>query len=246
MNQLIVYPEELVSENGAVITGDRAAYVHEWHDLSPGISIRAGIFGGQWGQATIKESSTSKVVLELDISEAPPSRIPIELIVAVPRPQTVRKILQFSTTMGLKHVHFVRSERIQKSYLHSHSIEKEAIDLELLKALEQAGDTTPPEVSVHPLFNPFIEDVLPRIVTDKNIVSLVADTDAKIETRATISDLSFKRALIAIGPERGWNDYERNLFSELGFHSVSLGERILRVETAVSVLVSQIRLYLGK
>ncbi|MCL2127845.1 MAG: RsmE family RNA methyltransferase, partial [Treponema sp.] len=38
--------------------------------------------------------------------------------------------------------------------------------------------------------------------------------------------------ILAIGPERGWSDRERDLLEEAGFLRLSLGSRALRTETA--------------
>ena len=46
--------------------------------------------------------------------------------------------------------------------------------------------------------------------------------------------------LLAIGPEGGFVDYEVEKFLELGFEGIHLGERILRVETAVTALLSRL------
>lgn len=40
-------------------------------------------------------------------------------------------------------------------------------------------------------------------------------------------------AVLAVGPERGWTDSEASLFQEVGFGMASLGQSILRVDTAV-------------
>jgi 16S rRNA (uracil1498-N3)-methyltransferase len=39
--------------------------------------------------------------------------------------------------------------------------------------------------------------------------------------------------ILAVGPEGGWTAVELALFMDAGWHSASLGPRILRVETAV-------------
>ena len=44
--------------------------------------------------------------------------------------------------------------------------------------------------------------------------------------------------LLALGPEGGWSDYERDLFERHGFVGVGLGPRILRSDTAVIALLA--------
>ena len=40
---------------------------------------------------------------------------------------------------------------------------------------------------------------------------------------------------LAVGPERGWDERDRKILRDSGFELVSLNERVLRVETAVTV-----------
>jgi RsmE family RNA methyltransferase len=49
-----------------------------------------------------------------------------------------------------------------------------------------------------------------------------------------------RRAVLAVGPERGWSDRERELLEKAAFLRLSLGGRALRTETAcvaASVLI---------
>ncbi|NPD28990.1 RsmE family RNA methyltransferase, partial [Corallococcus exiguus] len=53
---------------------------------------------------------------------------------------------------------------------------------------------------------------------------------------------SATRVVLAIGPDGGWVPFEAQLLEAHGFLPFSLGPRILRVETAVPVLLGQVTL----
>jgi len=44
--------------------------------------------------------------------------------------------------------------------------------------------------------------------------------------------------LLAVGPEGGWNQFERDLLATHGFVGVTLGARTLRSDTAVVALLA--------
>ena len=50
-----------------------------------------------------------------------------------------------------------------------------------------------------------------------------------------------RRVALAIGPEGGWVPFEIELLASRGFRPVSLGPRVLRVETVVPLLVGMLR-----
>ena len=51
---------------------------------------------------------------------------------------------------------------------------------------------------------------------------------------------------MAVGPEGGWVDYEVQKFREQGFVCCTIGERILKVDTAIIALHASITALRGK
>jgi RsmE family RNA methyltransferase len=111
----------------------------------------------------------------------------------------------------------------------------------LLHGLEQAKDTLVPEVFIHKRFKPFVEDFLPGIMQEYNHC-LVAHPET-VQTLLQVCDRKISgRVLLAVGPEGGWVDFEIDRFIDQGFRPFSLGERILRVDTAIVALLAQLQL----
>lgn len=244
LNSLVILPDECVDATRARIVGERARQVGVLHSLKVGTELAVGVLGGGRGRGRVLSISADEVVIETTITSEALPRAPISLVVAVPRPQTVKKVLHFATTMGLEAVHFVRADNCEKSYFNSRALTVGEIQEELILGLEQAVDSKAPVVQIHERFRPFAEDVLPQLLLKNSSRLLVADTrsDGRKGLSVLAGSGSFGSVFCAIGPELGWNDFELNCFAECRADFVELGPRILRVETAALVLVSQIML----
>ncbi len=91
-----------------------------------------------------------------------------------------------------------------------------------------------PEIVIEKRFKPFVEDRLPQIALDTlGLVGHPGDFPAC--PRAATEQVT-----LAIGPEGGWIPYEIDLLRQSGLQPVQLGERILRVETAVTALLARL------
>jgi 16S rRNA (uracil1498-N3)-methyltransferase len=64
--------------------------------------------------------------------------------------------------------------------------------------------------------------------------------------RVVLRDRAASEAVLAIGPEGGWTDGERDAAVKAGFHEASLGRLILRTETAVIVALAALSYALGE
>jgi len=244
MNSLILFPDEMISEHRAVLRGKRAEYVISSHSVEAGKPLRAALLGGDCGTARVTASSRGQIELELALDQEPPGLLPFTAIVAITRPQTVKKIVQTASMLGIKELHFVRCARGVKSYLQSQVLQPESIIGEIVKGLEQSMGSLPPAVVVHQRFKPFAQDVLPGLLLqERESVRLLADTTKGVSCSAPLPlpALDAQRpAFAAFGPEAGWNEFEISTFVELGFGAISLGQRVLRVETAFTALLGHL------
>ena len=219
MNSLLVYPDELASDGTAVLTGERARHLLHTHRLKAGLTVRGAVLDRGMGTVTITAVNTSEpsVAIEVSLTEPPWARVPLVLVVAFARPQTVKKVLHLAAVTGIEELHFVRAARIEKSYMTSQVLQPAALHAVLRKGIEQSGDSVLPHVTLHDRFKPFVEDYLSaRCAEDLKDASLLL-ADPRASEGITECSKPMPRAVIALGPEAGWEQHEVEAFQEQGF-----------------------------
>jgi len=95
----------------------------------------------------------------------------------------------------------------------------------------------PPVIELKKRFKPFVEDEFPALVGN----AVIAHPYASHSWKSYLDELKCHNKampnVLCIGAEGGWIDYEVELLCKHGCEAVSLGERILRTETVVNVLL---------
>lgn len=233
MNSIVFFQDEVQEGGFIALTGGRAQYIHEWHKVKSGLVLQAGVWGGKRGKADVVDVQEDKVSFKLVLDSDPLIRNHIALV-AVPRPQTIKKVIQSSVSLGLKELHFIHTQNVVPGYLDSKMLRDEELKEELLKALEQACDTVPPEVVIHTNWNYFLKEKLETIL-HPHTIKICTDTFAT----ECIPQTGSQSVCVAIGPESGWTEAERKAFKDFKFQFVSLGERMLRVDQALTVALSK-------
>ncbi len=241
MNSLIILAGECVGNNEAILSGDRARYAFETHELRGGVACRVAVLGGMRGEGIVLEATRERVVLALTLSLPARERTPVDLIVGAPRPQTVKKVIQAAVMLGLRSVHFLRSELGERSYLQSRSLSEAGLLEEGAKGLEQVWDSELPQIEVHRSFSYFMRNKLPLLAENGDVACFLADPSGRALSAADKAHVCSAQ-VIAIGPESGWSEGEVELFRHSGFSVVGLGERVVRVEVAVVFLLGQLQL----
>jgi RsmE family RNA methyltransferase len=238
MNLLLLDQHDLVNTELAVIRDQRRCeHIQQIQKVQIGDQLKVGLINGMIGNAIIRQissGSSPEIQLQYELTEPPPAALPLTLVMALPRPKMFRRVLQTLSSLGVKSVYFIHSYRVEKSYWQSPFLNESDVHHQLILGLEQSGDTALPRVHFKKRFKPFVEDELPNII--KNKTALVAHPYT-----TTPCPVSFNQPLVlAIGPEGGFIPYEIDLFNQQGFSAVHLGERILRVETALPFLVGRL------
>jgi RsmE family RNA methyltransferase len=234
LNLLLLEAADFVAADRVVLRDRRLTHIQEVHRAEAGESLRVGLLGGDMGIGRLVRLDPAEAELTIELNQAPPVKLPITLLLALPRPKMLRRVLQTVACMGVPRLVLLNSYRVEKSFWQTPFLEPHAVREQLLLGLEQARDTLLPEVIIEKRFKPFVEDRLPQLVAGtRGLVGHPGDYPAC--PRALSEPVT-----LAIGPEGGWIPYEIEKLADAGLQPVQLGDRILRVETAVSALLARL------
>jgi 16S rRNA (uracil1498-N3)-methyltransferase len=235
LNLILIFKDDFIEGKSRVsLTGRRLRHVLDVHRASVGDELCVGLLNDRIGMGKVIALGESALEMEVRLERLPPQALPIVLILALPRPKVLRRVLRSAASMGVKKMILLNSFRVEKSYWSSPVLYPESIQEQLILGLEQARDTILPVVSLRPLFKPFVEDELPGLI--KGTLPLVAHPTASSECPRTVA----RPVTLVIGPEGGFIPYEMEKLVAAGFTAVQAGERILSVETAVPALIARL------
>lgn len=239
MNLILIDPQEMHA--GQVrLAGRRAEHLRKILKVQAGDSVRVGVIGGAMGEGIVCSLARHEVVLQVVVNTSPPAKLGLHLILALPRPIMLKRVLAQAAALGVDHLFLVNASRVEKSFFEASPVKDGDFSSYLHNGLEQAMDTVAPTVSVHPRFKPFVEDVVPTLKASCQLIAHPGGSAGLPDLAASLRGPG--AILLAIGPEGGWIDYEVARFQEAGFQPFCLGPRILRVDTAVPAIIAQVGL----
>ncbi len=234
MNLILLRSDDHWSDDQRVqLTDHRALHIRTVLRADVGDSLRVGLLGGLQGSGRILSLHDEAVTLEVELGQQSPSRHRFDIVLALPRPKMLRRILRAAAEFGVSHLHLIHSARVDKSFWQSPLLKQEKLEAALWEGLERSRDTIAPEVHRHRLFRPFVEDQLPLIC--KGRPCWIADRGAPLALTQTPPG----PAVVMIGPEGGFVPFEIGLATASAARRVHLGERTLSVDTAFSAVLAQ-------
>lgn len=237
MNRILLESSEVV-EDRAVLTGERARHVLDVLHGEVGQVIKTGEVNGKIGQSEIVKISNAepgKEELHLRVTHDKEGLKPwCDLILAPPRPRAMKRLLPQLASLGVGRIVLVGAKKVEKDFWGATLLKEENYRPLFITGLMQSGTSILPTLSFRRNFRKFlteeIDEVFPfgrRIVAHPYGANDNLSADAK------------ERLLLAVGPEGGWTEEEVELLECKGFMRYSLGERILRTDTALIALLSR-------
>ena len=237
---------------------DNSAYINETKQIEHvnqvlgakvGDTLKVGQLEGNLGSAIIADITPERILLNnVNLTTAPPPKLNLTVVLALPRPKVLRRLMMDMTALGVRDIILINSYRTQKSYWQSPMLNR--LDEFVLEGLQQGVDTVAPRISLQKRFKPFVEDELAQLITNRAIIAhpygelsfsqyMQQQHLQKQLENSESSHGSILPSMVFIGAEGGWIDYEVELLAGQGCKAVHIGKRILRTEAAVNAILGQ-------
>jgi RsmE family RNA methyltransferase len=174
VNLILLFDDDFLDARRVRLTGRRLAYVRAVHRAAVGDTLRVGRLQGSIGTGVVTHLDDAELLIEVALDRAPPPPALVTVLLALPRPKALRRVLQCVAAIGVKRLVLINSWRVEKSFWASPALADTAVREQLLLGLEQGGDTVLPTVEQRRRFKPFVED---------EIAALTAGTRALVAIR---------------------------------------------------------------
>ncbi|MBT3637184.1 MAG: RsmE family RNA methyltransferase [Opitutae bacterium] len=199
-----------------------------------GDEIDLALKNGPRGKGTVSVLTDKRLDLAIRwLSPHPCDFFPVHLFVGFARPQTCRKILEQASALGVGRISFFQAEKGDPSYPKSRLWTTNEWMERIDRGVEQAFASFVPVCDMHPSLN----DALSSLRSERYLRIAMDNYEASGPLTAP-KETDERSIALALGPERGWSENERDLLRSQRFDLRHLGKRVLRLETAVVASLS--------
>jgi 16S rRNA (uracil1498-N3)-methyltransferase len=221
------------SGNRAVLTGSHAdhlarvlrARIGQRFDIATGSEVRLG---------TITSIEEGRVEFELGDSIALPSTVPVTLLLSVFKFDRMEWAIEKCTELGVGRIVPLLARRTEVHLAAAAPGRRERWQRIACHAAEQSRQLAPPRIAEVVKLSDAV-----GIAGDFRIV--LAESGSRVMLSDALSTFSAgQEVVLAVGPEGGWAETEVELFERAGWELASLGDRVLRAETAAIVALALI------
>ena len=230
--------KENINSTSAVITGDDARHLSRVLRVKPGEELVLCDSMGCDYLCIVENVSDSAV--ELSVKNSYPSvsepSVRISLYMALPKGDKMDYIIQKSVELGVYDIFPFSSERCIVKLTDKDKQKKcERWNRIALEAAKQSGRGMIPNVHSPLSFNEMLKSS-----SQTDLPIFFYEKERSVSLKSVLGSKSFSTVSIIVGPEGGFSDEEAEKIISSGIPSVSLGERILRCETAPGCAISAI------
>ncbi len=223
---------------------ERAHHIRRILRAVAGDTIRVGVVGGARGFATLVETSEAGLTLRATWEQDRSDSLPVTVVLGHPRPPVLQRLLRDLAALRVSEIHVFVGALSEASYLGSSLWDR--TDQVIRDGLSQGMHTAPPALYRWKSLSAALQGVEERAQVSGSAVHRIygavnppAEMLPQFLLRLQNADAP-GRAVVAIGPERGFTaDEERHLVDH-HFSAVHLGTSTLRTETATIILAGAV------
>ena len=224
----------------SVITGDDAKHIQKVMRMQVGNTIIA-VSEGQAFEVTIDAFDGQDVQIKKSSDSLRSNELPkkVTICCGLPKGEKLDLITQKATELGMHELILFEAERsIVKWDAQKGSKKQQRLQKIAKEAAEQSHRNVVP--NIHDLLS--FKELLKKSA-EYDVLFVADEEDAKLEKRTRFVEVISKidnqqSILVVFGPEGGLSRKEIDALMSNGFHSISLGPRILRAETAPLYVLS--------
>lgn len=233
----IYVPHSIETGDVIVATAPQARY------LEAVLRVRAGdpllVFNGTaWEYEAVVRRTAEGLTLEINGRRpVPPDEIEITLCQAIPKAEKMEAIIRHATELGAgRIIPFFAERSIPRWPMAKSPQKRERWQRIAVEASRQCGRTDIPEIGEIGSFGEML-----RSSQQESLNLICWEEESARGIREVLRDprhSGIKEFLVVIGPEGGFDKDEIAQALPAGFLSVSLGKRVLRVDTAAAAVLS--------
>ncbi len=231
--------ENLDNQDGVcTITGSEARHITKVLRMEAG--DRFVLMDGKGSRFLAAIESTTRqgvrVVLETPIPKPPPSPVIIALCQALLKSGPMDYLIQKTSELGVDHIHpfsslrtitMLKRERLSNRMRHWRGIAK--------SSAKQSGRVVPAQIN----FPLTLGELTAKWKEEKEMKAILWEGEGTTDLKGLLRGSSRAGKFIGmVGPEGGFAGEEIELAADAGFIPVTLGNRILRSETAAMTMVA--------
>lgn len=226
----LIAPAEMGGDH-AEIVGDRYRHLFRARRLAVGETVRVvdGLGGARWARIAAVERDRAS----LSLAEKAPDHEPglrLEILLATPRPERASWLVEKATELGVSALRFLDTERCART-INARRLER--LSRVAVAALGQCHGSRLPTLS-----GPHAWSEIPDLLASGGASYVLDPAGTPWRARRPSEATGEIDVILLIGPEGGWSPRELSQLAELNTSLLSLGQRVLRVETAALIAAS--------
>ena len=238
----LLLPQSAITSPQTILTGEFHHKIKQVLRLTPGEPIELIDGEGNIYQGSIGKFDRERTTVNISTHRfVPPPGIKVTLIQAIAKGKRFDLVLQKSTELGVNRIIPLITRRTVARPEGGEGKKAERWREILRHAIEQSGQAWLPHIEEPQ----FLKDVLSKGPKEEFRI-LFYEEEKSRRLRDIWPTIPPKEIQILIGPEGGFEKEEVSLASSLGFIPISLGNLILRTDTAPIVALSLVQFLAGQ